>query len=502
MPRLRRVRPRRASEEDRLSALPDGLIRRILTKLDTRIALSTAVLARRWARVPHDLPAYDFRVSDVLPPQYDRTVALRRRNLPRDVALARVLDGLMASCEVSTMRAFVDGITGFLDADGGKARRCVDTLRLEFFQTNDGGGVVDRLIADAVGAWGVEDLEVVVRPASHAPAPAYSFPHGRLKDGGRSRLRSLTLGNCTVPPKLDCYDALTTLVLRDMPASTPVGVYERVLSDCARLQVLHLTSCLCADDRLVVCSGIRELIVDACSFMVIELRDLPMLARLACLTNTVELVFGSVPCLTHTNLSFSVEEDTLVLPPRPHHHDELNHFLGTSPTMANLVIRFTGSKRWIGSEELDKPLLHLKRLLIADLPSNWDVSWTHTFLVEAPSLEVLHIHVAHSEEVPESFGIIWSTASPTQCHPHMKELVFIGFTLTRRQMQLLKYLVSTCTSLQRLVLLKDGHVRYDGLWDWDMVGGQQECQWTDHDKRALRRMIKSGPRPLVQLILA
>ncbi|KAI4967823.1 hypothetical protein ZWY2020_014020 [Hordeum vulgare] len=41
------------------------------------------------------------------------TVALRRRNLPRDAALASVLDGLMASCEVSTMRAFVDGITGF-----------------------------------------------------------------------------------------------------------------------------------------------------------------------------------------------------------------------------------------------------------------------------------------------------------------------------------------------------------------------------------------------------
>lgn len=196
------MRPRRTCEDDRLSALPDRLIRRILSRLDTRSALSTAVLGRRWARVPRELRAYDFRVSDILPPEYDRTVALRRRNLPCDPALASVLDGLMASCEVSTMRALVDGITGFLNADCGAARRCVKTLRLEFFQTHDGGRIVDRLIADAVGAWGVEDLEVVVRPASHAPAPAYSFPHGRLKDGGRSRLRSLTLGNCTVPPKL------------------------------------------------------------------------------------------------------------------------------------------------------------------------------------------------------------------------------------------------------------------------------------------------------------
>uniref|UniRef100_A0A3B6GWK2 F-box domain-containing protein n=1 Tax=Triticum aestivum TaxID=4565 RepID=A0A3B6GWK2_WHEAT len=491
MPRLRRVRPGRAVEEDRLSALPEELIRLILSRLDTRSALSTAVLARRWARVPREIPAYDFRVSDILPLEYDQTIALRRLNLPRDEALCRIVDGPMASCEASTMRAFVDGVTGFLEADGGAARRCPKTLRLEFFQTDDGARIVDRLITTAVGAWGVEDLEVAVRPAFHGPPPGYGIP---LEDGDRSRLRSLTLGNCTLPPKLHCYGALTKLVLRDMAASTPVDVYERVFSECARLQALHLTSCGCAGDRLVVCSQIREFVVEGCSFMEIELRDLPMLARLACLTNTVELVFGSVPCLTHTNLTFFVEEDPVVLPP---HHDELNQFLDMSPTMENLVIRFTGP---IGVKKLDKPLLHLKKLLVADVPSNWDVSWTRTLLMAAPSLEVLHIHVARSE-IPETYGIIWSRTSQKQCHPHMKELVMIGFTLTRLQMEFLKYVVSACTSLQRLVLLKDGRVRYHGLWDWDMAREQQECRWRDHDKRAVRRMIQSGPSPLVELTL-
>ncbi|KAM3351835.1 hypothetical protein ACQJBY_023617 [Aegilops geniculata] len=501
MPRLRRVRRRRAVEDDRLSALPEELIRLIVSRLDTRSALSTAVLARRWARVPRELPAYDFRVSDILPAEYDQTVALRRLDLARDKALSRVVDGLMASCEASTMRAFVGGVTGFLEADGGAARRCPKTLRLEFFQTDDGGRIVDRLITAAVGAWGVEDLEVVVRPAFHGPAPGYGIPHDRLKDGGRSRLRSLTLGNCAVPPKLHCYGALTKLVLRDMAASsTPAGVYERVFSECARLQVLHLTSCGCVGDSLEVCSQIRELVVEGCSFMEIELRDLPMLARLACLTNTVELVFGSVPCLTHTNLTFFVEEDPLVLPPVPHHHDELNQFLDMSPTMENLVIRFTGPKTWIGVKKLDKPLVQLKRLLVADVPSNWDVSWTRTLLMAAPSLEVLHIHAAHSE-IPETYGIIWSRTSQKQCHPHMKELVMIGFKLTRLQMEFLKYVVSACTSMQRIVLLKDGRVGYHGLWDWDMVREQQECRWRDRDKRAVRRMIQSGPSPLLELTL-
>ena len=149
MPRLRRVRPRTAGEEaDRLSVLPEGVIRLILSKLGTRAALSTAVLARRFARIPRELPAFDFRVRDVLPPEYDRTVALRRRNLPRDKALSRTLDGLMASCEVATTRAFVDGVTGFLEADGGRARRRAKTLRLEFFETRD-VGVVDVEIGRA-----------------------------------------------------------------------------------------------------------------------------------------------------------------------------------------------------------------------------------------------------------------------------------------------------------------------------------------------------------------
>uniref|UniRef100_A0A453PYU3 F-box domain-containing protein n=1 Tax=Aegilops tauschii subsp. strangulata TaxID=200361 RepID=A0A453PYU3_AEGTS len=80
MPMLRRVRSRTGTTagvdgEDRLSALPDDLIRLIVRRLDTRTALSTAVLARRWAHIPRDLPELDFRVSDVLPPEYDRTVA-------------------------------------------------------------------------------------------------------------------------------------------------------------------------------------------------------------------------------------------------------------------------------------------------------------------------------------------------------------------------------------------------------------------------------------------
>jgi hypothetical protein len=45
-------------------------------------------------------------------------------------------------------------------------------------------------------------------------------------------------------------------------------------------------------------------------------------------------------------------------------------------------------------------------------------------------------------------------------HRHMKELAMLGFRpTTPRQMLLVKDALSVCTSLQRLVLLRDGHVR-------------------------------------------
>ncbi|KAE8818999.1 hypothetical protein D1007_03204 [Hordeum vulgare] len=501
---LRRVRPRTgtASGEDRFSALPDDLIHLIVRRLDTRTALSMAVLARRWAHIPHDLPELDFRVSDVLPPEYHRTVALRRRNMPRDTFLAETLDRLMARCEIDTISAFVDGITGLLEADGGPTdgdpRRRAKTLRLEFFQTHDGGYVVDRLIATAVGAWGVKDLEVVARQASCdvLQAPPYCFPHDHdcLKDD----LRSLTLGNyCTLPP-LHSYNALTTLVLKDMAASTPVGVYQRVFIECTRLQVLHLISCCCAQDCVTVdapCSEIKELILDQCKFMAVELLHLPMLVSLACcLTDTCRIVFGSVPSLMHTNLTFATE--SWIVPQRCRDHFA-HYIIGIPPTITNLVLRFTGLRRWMLPSTPVKPFLNLKELLVADLPANWNISWPRRLLMSAPSLEVLHIHVPCSEGEPTYGSMLMTSLEALQRHHRLEEFVITGFL--QRHIWFLKYVVSVCTSLQRVILLKDdGHVRYNGLWDWEMVE-QQACPWSDDDEMVVRRIIKSGCRPLVEL---
>ncbi|RLM75490.1 hypothetical protein C2845_PM15G05320 [Panicum miliaceum] len=486
---------------DRLSALPDDLLRLILRRLDTRTALSTAVLARRWARLPREVPALELRVGDVLPRRYHRGIALHRSRRPADADAVLELDALIARCERRAMRAFSGGFEGLLEAGGGGDvdRRRAKSLRLEFFPTEE-SGCVDRLIPTAIGAWGVEDLEVVARPPhlNLFDGPAYTFPHHGLDD----ELHRLTLENCTVPP-LNRYGALAELVLRDMPASTPVAAYQRLFTARSPLETLRLLSCRCAGERLVVSaprSRLRELVVVGCSFQAIELRTLPALQRLACLTNSVELRFGAgVPRLRHVNLSFSRQSAWC--------HGELGRFLDSAPAIASLAVRFTGPRRWIVPRPLDTKLRRLRKLLVADVPSSWDVTWPWLLLMAAPALEVLHIHVAHppagEEPAPPGRKISWRWQPSTFRHRHLKEVVLAGFERTWRQIFFVRYLARVCKSLERVALLKDWCVREVGLWEWEVVR-EQECPWSEVDKMVVRRQVKYGRtwcRPQLQVIV-
>ncbi|KAF0892685.1 hypothetical protein E2562_017661 [Oryza meyeriana var. granulata] len=364
----------------------------------------------------------------------------------------------MKRCDRRATRAFLEGIAGILDApSGGARRRRAKALYLEFFRT-EGADRIDRMIETAVGEWGVEHLDVVVLRSAprDPPLPFYTFPDHLLDDEHHcSRLRSLTLGYCVLPP-LHRYTALERLVLQDTAPSTPMSVYGTVFNDCgAPLRVVHLLCCRGASDVLEVdapFSGVQELVVEECSFRAIELRDLPELRYFACLA-----------------------DDALEL---------------------RLIVRFTGPKRWILARPLDTTLLGLRELLVADVPSSWDVSWPRLLLEAATELEILHIHVSQDasspgeHQRPEGRAIHWQPRKFR--HRRLREVYMVGFRNTPRQIRFLRYLVRVCKPLQHVMLARDGRIEEDGLWAWKTVDQKEDCSWSLADWMLVNREIKRG----------
>ncbi|KAM0903429.1 hypothetical protein ACQ4PT_018651 [Festuca glaucescens] len=391
--------------------------------------------------------------------------------------------------ERRAMHSLVRSVESFLDA-GDDGRR-VNRLRLEFFTTHN-TGCINRFLAKAIDALGAVSLEAVAKPI-HRERKVHTFPsHGLCEEPRASRLRSLKLGGCVLPP-LHEYSSLSTLVLQDMPESTPEAAYEGVFTSCPQLQVLHLISCQSTDQIVVDArrSHIRELVLDKCEFMRLCMRALPCLERLASLGTRVLFESASVPCLRQYNLTLALGDG---LGQYGHVFVKILKarlglfFRHTSWEITNLVIRFTGPGRWIVPASSPATFLpNLRRLLVADVPSFWDVLWPRLLLETAPSLHTLHVHVAPSLEEPDD-EIPWQ---PTMLrHDHLKEFVMVGFQAMESQLYLVKFVVGVCAALCHVALFKDGHVRDKGHWDWELVTEQHS--WTLEEKGAMLNQIMYG----------
>jgi hypothetical protein len=519
-----RRRPLAARREDRLSGLSDDILLLILRRLHTRSALATGLLSKRWAHLPRELDALDLRVGDMLPPRYHRWVDLHKdlyTNLMtayyyRPRAASLVLVPNIRRYERRAMRAF----TCYAASLSEGPRRRVKRLSLEFFITGNAGGM-NRLVADAIDAWGVEDLEVVAKPIFRTRGqgeldtfPKHTFPsHGLCKEPRASRLRSLRLGGCA-PPPLHEYNALTTLVLQGLQDSTPVAFYEGIFTLCPQLRTLHLISCGCRSAArphlpLVVAvdapdSQIRELVVKDCTFRKLLMRALPRLESLALLDGRMWFEeSSSFPCLRQRNLT--MDRGMKGLDPNAM---ELDTFLECTPEIRSFIIRFTGPYIWVLPPSSPSEILpNLKRLLVADVPWSWDVTWPLLILEMAPSLETLHIHIAPADsgrkDEPAGEEIPWSPTELRQQHHHLKEFVVAGFKGTARQIYLVRYVMGVCRELCRLSMFKNGRVQYRGHWDWEIVPQDQEQSWSDEEKRSMLEQIVdsvSSTAP-VQLVL-
>ncbi|KAM0846446.1 hypothetical protein ACQ4PT_055648 [Festuca glaucescens] len=499
MARTAASRRRRPRGDDRISALSDDLLYLVLRRLDIRTAVGTAVLSRRWACLRRELPVLDFSVDAMLPPRYHRWVQLHdqvgKASFQYDMTqVSRELMPNIRRYEHRAMRALTRSVETFLDAAASAVRRRkISRLRLEFFVTpTPSTACMNQLIAEAIDACGVDDLHVVAKPIFWRRGVHNFASHGLCKEPSASRLQSLKLGGCVLPP-LHEYGALTTLILKDIPESTPEAAYEGVFTLCQQLQVLHLISCGCSGGAIFVdapMSKIRELVVDECRFRRLRLRALPNLESLASLGPRVFLESASFPRLRKFNLTCSHGMTMRGFREYLKKNLKIDHesLLEYMPDITHLVLRISGPDRWIvPSRSLSTLLPNLRRCLIADVPSSWDVSWARLLIEKAPALEVLHIHIATCIEEPGD-EIRWK---PTiRRHHHLEEFIMVGYEGTGRQIYLVNFVMRVCTALRRVSIFKNGHARNKGHWDWELV--TQQHSWTDEEKDSTLMHIMDG----------
>ncbi|XP_044949345.1 uncharacterized protein LOC123398970 [Hordeum vulgare subsp. vulgare] len=505
MARTATGRRRRPRGDDRISALPDDLLLVVLRRLDIRTAVGTTALSRRWACLRGELPILDLSVHAMLPPRYHRWIQLHgvvgKSGFQYDMRqVSRELLPNIRRYEHRAMRALTRSAQTFLDAPTAFRRRRISRLRLEFFVTQS-TECMNRLIAEAMDACGVDDLQVVAKPIFWQRGAVHTFAsHGLCKEPSASRLQSLKLGGCMLPPLYE-YSALTRLVLQDIPESTPVATYQGVFTSCQQLQVLHLISCRCSAGGILVdapMSKIKELVVDKCRFRQLRLRALPNLESLASLGHMVFLESASFPCLGKFNLTSRLGLRTQGFREYVKQRLKIDHesLLENMPEISSLIVRISGPYRWIvpsrGSPSTVL-LPNLRRLLVADVPSSWDVSWPRLLLETAPSLEVLHIHIATCTQDEPSDEIRWKPTTLLR-HRHLEEFVMVGYEGTERQIYLVKFVMGVCTALRQVSILRNGHARNKGHWDWELV--TQQHLWTDEEKKHTLKHIMDGVSPL------
>ncbi|KAL6649330.1 hypothetical protein ACP70R_013554 [Stipagrostis hirtigluma subsp. patula] len=508
-----------AGGEDRLGALPDDVLRLILRRLDTRSALATAALSRRWARLPRDIPVLEFKVGDVLPELYRKYLRRRLDAVGRREhdSITRKLDAAIGRYERQSMRSFASSVKSFLDADDsddghGEARRRAKAMTLELFPTHN-SGPFNQLIATAVGDWGVQELEVVVLNPTSCHDVRCSFPHHCFEDpkshGGV--LKTLKLSNCAPLPACNCggggggpllappaFSSLAVLVLQAMPKWTGGCAYQRIIRACPTLETLHLKSCLRRINISIdaPASRITELVIDACLFQAINLRDLPRLESLACHGAPCIIRFGSLPRLARLSLGFYDDPNARPGPFFPGVRNEYSilDFSSRHPDLESLVVRFTGPEMWIFPLEMDVavPLGHLRRLLLADMPRSWDMAWTCRVLEAARSLETLHVHVCDHDLEETLSGPAIPEPPLSFTHRALREAVVVGFRGTETQLHFVKFLVSACKVLESVVLLRRGRVQDKGLWDWEVAALQEQGEWSNEERDVVLREIRSG----------
>ncbi|KAF8780564.1 hypothetical protein HU200_001394 [Digitaria exilis] len=294
---------------DWISSLPDEILVAILHKVDTKTAVSTSLLSRRWRYIWTLLQSVRF--SEV--------------SIPANYCWVRLGPWEKEYLNANKVNHFVQSLQWFSEIKRGETT--LRKLSLVFSGSVECSDVVNSAIASA-SERGVMHVDLAI--VGHTK---YEFPSWLFSGGTCSSLVTLSLNHCkfSLPISFKGFSSLTKLVLVAMHMS--LKDTQVLLRNCTKLQSLHLIDI--SDIRVLQLPKLKELVwlwTPPCGAFKIDTPALRVLDY--CGELLPVCTFQSLPCLEHVSLQYLYGD-------HPDHHTEKLQTISTRfPHVKSLHLRY------------------------------------------------------------------------------------------------------------------------------------------------------------------
>ncbi|KAJ3673268.1 hypothetical protein LUZ60_006642 [Juncus effusus] len=422
------------NKEDKgyINNLPDDILIRILSLLDTKAAISTSTLSKRWKHLYRSLSHFSLTLQN---PNY--------RHDEKMSEFVRSIQNLVVPNTNSNIKSLFIELNYFRAKYKPLLDECVlnaSNCKLKHFELLvNGCGIKYKFPLDSLDALGVSVQILHLSGCALLPHPGY------LAFRSLKKLILTGVVFYDIEDYAEDWEEFQELIEER---------FHILINGCLNLEILSLIRCA-FDGQLridVPFSRIKDIKYTDCFVGAIEIVSAPKLESLDIHNNIdfedkVEPIPSKpIPSIKHLRFGFSYTVTTYRL-------DQISSIL---PCLETLVLCFEGEEVWLLPVRCAASFMKLKRLVIeARMPEICNPLWIALILEAAPFLETFEINI-EKDKFRESSEEVGEEPEPFNFqHKNLKGFKVIGFDEGPMVKNLVRFVMESAPALEKIVLCND-----------------------------------------------
>ncbi|XP_045794901.1 F-box/FBD/LRR-repeat protein At1g13570-like [Trifolium pratense] len=458
---------------DHISELPDEILSHILTMLPVKDLLKTSLLSRRWCKLWFLRRDLHFDIFHVLGKSEQEVFQIR------DSSHNSIMERRRVQLDIN-MDEFVKRVDQFVKSFQGIK---IDSFFVSFYLNGKHGDIIDQWIRFAI-ARGVEtiNLPLLAMPSAYAidTTPSklrYKFALDLFSDTNASTLKHMRLEHCLVshPTNSDYIPFKNLRSLSLFRAKVDEIFIESLLSNCRRLEELHLIYCeLRSWMPKIMSSSLCHLKVGACYIVSDNSRVNINLISLDCLKLT------SLEYIGYSLVTLNINTPLLKSIRCAVHYGEDPNVLALFATLPKLeIMRLDISSMDLTSLKITQPFKHLKQLnIILFSPfetvehSKFDLLGIVTLLRASPLLHKLSVMITYPMIIENQ-----KVVKDIECtHDEIKVIELRGCVGNWYEIEFVMNVLKYAHKLEEIVLSPYWRVHDSFNWKFDPIWFQDRRQ--------------------------